>query len=177
MITEVKQAMYQIFSKLRPIAMEISEWFINIIERPDISTTKHYTGDKKRPLISNAFGSKMVKKYGIDNILFAGILVGIVSILIFLIYVHTSFLPLFFIFAAGMSIVLAVVMFDYYYVVSKCEECGLEFAYEEICDPFITDVRVFDGFETYTKRTYRCIKCGHTKTKVTKYFSADPSMQ
>lgn len=53
-----------------------------------------------------------------------------------------------------------------YYNISKCKECGRDFAYEEIKKPLIKKVSTYENYEKTETRYFKCKYCKNEDLKI-----------
>jgi hypothetical protein len=124
-----------------------------------------YNFPKERaPRLINRFGLKKI-----STVRKISIILAMTSFILSLFYLFQEFWSLAVImFLAGMifiSICEDLTEVKNYYIISKCKNCGRDFAYEEIKKPLIKKVSTYDSYEETETRYFKCKYCNDEDLK------------
>ncbi len=161
---------------------------VSINENPNVN---HYKGFRKNLGIIPIVSPVVIRKLGRKNtriVATVSFIISVTSGLITIIswmsslnFSDTSsfhkFVLAYFSLLFPLFLYSSIILFALYYLFIRiyryhsnttCEECKKEFAYEELEEPDIEEIKTADGFIRTTKRHYTCAFCGDKITKTRK---------
>jgi len=143
-----------------------------------------YEGDKENNFVLQIISPFLIKKYGRKNVGIAGFISFISSLITISTWFNSSSGNNFFPFLPSIDIlssrwilylgfgllVIGILLISVlaYHSATRCENCKKEFAYDEIRDPKIEQIKTLEGTRIKTTRYYKCKFCGHEDTAVSK---------
>lgn len=143
-----------------------------------------YEGDKEQNFILKTISPFLIRKYGKKNVGITGFISIIFGLLTDLTWFNSSsgnnlfsFLPSIDTFSSQWVLYIGLiftgigaVLFSVftYHSANQCKKCEKEFAYDEINDPKIEEVKTVNGTKIKTTRYYRCKFCGYEDAVIKK---------